>query len=139
DKVIGDKQYFAQLTMSIEPNERGKGNLFINLLENIKDHPLRKFTEALQDGVNTALSRGALVGLPIEDVIITLKDGTVQLNQNLEATSAAVSKCAIELLSKLFDEAVSSGKSTLLEPIMSLEITTDPEHVNTVLSDLTNR
>lgn len=139
DKVIGDKQYFAQLTMSIEPNERGKGNKFINRVAEIKEHPLRKFTEALEDGVNTALSRGSLVGLPIEDVIVTLTDGTVQLSQNRDATAAAVSKCAIELVTKLLDEAVSSGRSTLLEPVMSLEITVDPENVNTVLADITNR
>lgn len=142
DKIINGKVFHAKITLTIEPGERGKGNVFKTIYDVEKFHPnidaIRKFSKDIEKSVMNALTRGSSLMLPFEDVKITLIGASINLanrhDNNLIALGAAASLCISQMI-----EAISKDeKTTLLEPIMNVEVRTDTEYIGKVLNDLSS-
>ena len=83
---------------------------------------------ALRTGIESGLSRGALLGFPVTGVKASVVDW--QLGQGSQP--AALAACAAQCVR----EALKEARPQLLEPVMALEVTVDDELVGPVLNDL---
>jgi elongation factor G len=82
-KQSGGKGQYGHVNLKIEPNETGKGYEFI---DQIKGGAVpREFIPAVDKGLKETIKAGVLAGYPIEDVKVTLYDGSyhdVDSNEN---------------------------------------------------------
>ncbi len=130
-KQTGGRGKFADIQFRIEPaDENFKGLQFINEVKggNIP----KEFIPAIEKGFKQSMINGVLGGYPLESMKITLIDGSYHA-----VDSDALS---FELCAKIaFKEAARKAKPVLLEPIMSLEVTTPDTYLGMVTGDLNRR
>ncbi|MBX2934762.1 MAG: elongation factor G [Ferruginibacter sp.] len=92
----------------------------------------KEFVPAIQKGFETAMTTGVLAGYPMENLKITVKDGSFH-----QVDSDAMS---FELCAKQgFREAGRKAKPVLLEPIMKVEVLTPDQYMGDVTGDLNRR
>lgn len=130
-KQTGGRGKFADIQFRIEPADEGfKGLQFINEVKggNIP----KEFIPSIEKGFKQAMINGVLGGFPLESMKVTLIDGSYHA-----VDSDALS---FELCAKIaFKEAAKKAKPILLEPIMSLEVTTPDTYLGAVTGDLNRR
>lgn len=130
-KQTGGRGKFADIQFRIEPADEGfKGLQFINEVKggNIP----KEYIPSIEKGFKQAMSNGVLGGFPVESMKVTLIDGSYH-----PVDSDALS---FELCAKIaFKEAARKARPILLEPVMSLEVTTPDTYLGTVTGDLNRR
>ena len=130
-KQTGGRGKFADIQFRIGPADEGfKGLQFINEVKggNIP----KEYIPSIEKGFKQAMINGVLGGFPVESMKVTLIDGSYHA-----VDSDALS---FELCAKIaFKEAARKAKPMLLEPIMSLEVTTPDAYLGTVTGDLNRR
>ncbi len=129
-KLVGGKENTAELTMKVEPAEKGSGNIVVNQL---KEGLLpREFTDAAVRGLNNAFPSGIMYGYPVIDVKVTLIDARYdQLTSSAFAFEAAASLG--------FDAACRKAEPVLLQPVMNVDILSPKDFVGEVISHITSR
>jgi elongation factor G len=126
----GGKGQFGIVNLIIEPLERGKGFEFVNAIKG--GAVPKEYIPAVQKGVESAMRDGILAGYPVQDVRVTLYDGKYH-----EVDS---SELAFEFAGSIgFKEGARRADPYILEPIMSVEITTPEEYMGAVMGDLNSR
>ncbi len=129
-KQTGGRGHFAEVTLRIEPLERGEGVFFENAAAPA-DFPT-EFVRPTETGVRDALDKGIIAGYPVTDVRVTLLDGKVH-----EVDSAAMD---FEIAGSMgVRQAVRQARPALLEPVMSVEVSLSEEQVGTVVADVGRR
>ncbi|WP_256997657.1 EF-Tu/IF-2/RF-3 family GTPase, partial [Candidatus Pelagibacter communis] len=73
-KQSGGRGQYGHVIISVEPNEPGGGFEFINKIVGGKIP--KEYIPAVEAGVVGAMQTGVLAGYPLEDIIVTLIDGT---------------------------------------------------------------
>ncbi|MFA6824032.1 MAG: elongation factor G [Bacteroidales bacterium] len=130
-KQTGGRGKFADIQFRIGPADEGfKGLQFINEVKggNIP----KEYIPSIEKGFKQAMINGVLGGFPVESMKVTLIDGSYHA-----VDSDALS---FELCAKIaFKEAARKARPMLLEPIMSLEVTTPDAYLGTVTGDLNRR
>ena len=130
-KQTGGRGKFADIIFRIEPaDENVKGLQFINEVKggNIP----KEFIPSIEKGFKLAMQNGVLGGYPLESMRVTLIDGSYHA-----VDSDALS---FELCAKIaFKEAAKKAGSVLMEPIMSVEVTTPDAYLGDVTGDLNRR
>lgn len=130
EKTLGGKDNFADITLTLEPRERGEGNLFTcNLKKSVLPE---NFQNAVRNGVEAAFGAGSLMGYPTVDIKATLT--SVNFDE-LKATETAFEAAG----SMGFDSAFRKGTPVLLEPQMHLDVLCPSEYVGDVISGLSQR
>jgi elongation factor G len=126
----GGKGQFGVVNLYIEPSEKGKGFEFVN---EIKGGSIPKeYIPAVQQGIEEALKDGVLAGYPMQDIKVTLFDGKYH-----EVDS---SEMAFKIAGSIgFKEGARRANPVLLEPIMSVEVTTPEDYMGAVMGDLSSR
>jgi elongation factor G len=113
--------------MEVMPNEQGKGFDFIN---SIKGGAIpQSFIPAVEKGLIEAMDKGVYAGYPVVDVKVNLYDGSFH---EVDSSEIAFRMAAILGFKEIFMRA----KPVLLEPYMSLEVTTPEEYVNACVSHI---
>ena len=92
----------------------------------------REYFKAVSQGVMSAAKTGALAGYPVTDVKVTLYDGSYH---DVDSSELAFNHAAVIGLR----EGISKAGPALLEPIMSLEVTTPDEYLGDVIGDMNMR
>lgn len=130
NKVLGGKETYAGLTVSVEPREQGAGNSYENLVKqgNIPD----EIFEAIKNALESNLNSGIKYGYPCTDVAV--KVTKIDWNE-LTSTPFAFEACA----SMAFDKACTAATPTILEPVMNVDISCPKEFVGPASSQLTQR
>ena len=130
-KQTGGKGQFAELEFEISPADEGtKGLQFVN---EVKGGNLTKeFVQAAQRGFEKAMSNGPLLGYPVLNARIVLKDGSYH---SVDSDEMSFEICA----NKAFKAAAKKTSPTLLEPIIKAEIITPDEYLGNVTGDLNRR
>lgn len=127
-RLIDGVQRFAEVTLELIPNKRGKGVEFIPLLpEGLPEEHLK----AIEEGVREATTIGVL-GYPLTDVKVLLKE----VSYSKDEWAPLVLKAA---LSQAIQEASEKAKPILLEPIMELNAVVPLEFMGEVIGDLQAR
>jgi elongation factor G len=129
-RQIAGKEHTGHVIISVQPLDRGKGNQFENRAPDSEIPP--EFVESVRRGVFFAMERGVTAGYPVMDVLAVLVGGSYSPSSSSEIgyTSAA---------SHAFDNACSKAGGILLEPFMSIEVTTPKDFVGDIIGDLNAR
>ncbi len=123
-KQSGGRGQYGHVVFEISPNEVGKGFEFIN---SIKGGSIpRQFFPAIEKGLNEIMQRGVYAGYPVVDIKVELLDGSFH---EVDSSELAFKLAAIGCFKKVFVKA----NPILLEPSMSLEVTTPEEYINAVI------
>lgn len=126
----GGRGQYGHVWLEIEPAERGDGIEFVNAI--VGGAVPKEFISPVEDGVMEAMRSGVLAGYPIEDVKVTLFDGSSH-----EVDS---SEMAFKIAGSMgFKEAARKASPVLLEPLMAVEVVTPEEYMGDVMGDLNSR
>ena len=129
-KQSGGRGQYGHVYLRLEPLEPGSGFEFVN---DIKGGVVPKeYIPAVEKGCNEALQSGVLAGYPVEDVKVTLFDGSYH-----EVDS---SEMAFKLAASMgFKEGAKKAGAVILEPMMKVEVETPEEYMGDVIGDLNRR
>ena len=129
-KQSGGRGQYGDVWIRFEPNEPGKGFLFVDEIKGgVVPQEYRKPVEA---GVRETLDGGVIAGYPVVDIKATLHDGSYH---DVDSSELAF-KMAGALATR---EGIKQAKPILLEPIMHVEVTTPEEFMGDVIGDLNSR
>jgi len=129
-KQTGGRGQYGHVWIKMEPNEIGKGFEFIDAIKG--GTVPREFIPAVEKGLRESLPCGVLAGYPVEDVKVTLFDGSyhdVDSNENAFKMAASMA----------FKEGMRKASPVLLEPMMAVEVETPEDYTGTVMGDLSSR
>jgi len=130
-KQTGGRGKFADIVFEIGPRADGKEGLeFINDI--VGGVIPREFIPAVQKGFEQSMSNGPLAGYQIDSMTVRLFHGSYH-----DVDSDSLS---FELAARIgFREAARKCGPQLLEPIMSVEVTSPDEFTGSVTGDLNRR
>jgi len=129
-KQTGGRGQFGHVILVIEPAKAGEGFEFIN---NIKGGNIPKeYIPAVEKGVIAAMQQGIYAKCPVVDVKVTLVDGSYH---TVDSSEMAFKIAARDCFKKAFMQA----GPMLLEPYMSIEITSPEEYVGAIVGDICSK
>ena len=129
-KQSGGKGQYGHVWLKVEPNDQGKGYEFVDAIKG--GTVPREFIPAVDKGLQETIVAGVLAGYPIEDVKVTLYDGSyhdVDSNENAFKMAASFA----------FKDACKKADPVILEPMMAVEVETPEEYMGDVMGDLSSR
>ena len=131
-KQTGGRGKFADIIVRVEPVDGDfQGNL--QFVDEVKRGNIPKeFIPSVQKGFQTAMKNGVLAGYPVEQLKVTLIDGSFH---PVDSDQLSFELCAIQAFKKACEQA----GPVLLEPIMKIEVVTPEESMGDVISDLNKR
>lgn len=129
-KQTGGHGQFADCHVRVEPLARGEDFVFESAI--VGGAIPRQFIPAIEKGFQEARQKGFLAGYPVVDFKATVFDGKFHAVDSSEIAFKIAASLA-------FRDAMSRCRPTLLEPIMSVEITVPEETTGDVLGDLNAR
>jgi elongation factor G len=92
----------------------------------------RNFIPAVEKGIKDAAARGYLAGYPVVNFRVILYDGSYHDVDSNDLSFQMAGRIA-------FRKAMEVARPTLLEPIMTVEITVPDEFAGTIMGDLNSR
>ena len=129
-KQTGGPGQFAQLTLVLEPLERGSGIEFESRV--VGGVIPADYLAGVERGIRNATKAGVVGGHPVVDVKAIVTDGAAHSNDS----SAVAFEVAAQ---EAFREAMQRGSPVLLQPVMKVEVTTPEEALGDVIGDLSRR
>ena len=131
-KQTGGRGKFADIIVRIEPVDEGfEGNL--QFVDEVKGGNVPKeYIPSVQKGFQTAMKNGVLAGYAVEQLKVTLLDGSFH---PVDSDQLSFELCAIQAFKKGCEKA----GPVLLEPIMKIEVVTPEESMGDVIGDLNKR
>ncbi|MDA3945201.1 MAG: elongation factor G [Helicobacteraceae bacterium] len=129
-KQSGGRGAFGHVYLTIQPGEAATGFVFHN---DIKGGSVPKeFIPAIEKGCRESMATGVLAGYPMEDVDVTLYDGSyhdVDSNEMAFKLAAAMG----------FKEGCRKARPAILEPMMKVEVEVPEDFMGDVIGDLNRR
>ena len=123
----GGRGQFGHVELEIEPGEPGTGLIFESKI--VGGNVPREYINPVRDGILEAMTTGPVAGYPIEDVKVTLVDGTYH-----EVDSSEV---AFKVAGSIgFKDGAQKAAPYLMEPIMELEVVVPEQYLGDVMGDL---
>ena len=131
-KQTGGRGKFADIIVRVEPVDEGfEGNL--QFVDEVKGGNIPKeYIPSIQKGFVNAMKNGVLAGYPVEQLKVTVIDGSFH---PVDSDQLSFELCAIQAFKKASEKA----GPVLLEPIMKIEVVTPEESMGDVISDLNKR
>jgi len=129
-KQSGGRGQFGHVYLKIEPQEAGAGYLFV---DEIKGGVIPKeFVGPVDKGIQEAMGRGIQAGYPVEDVKVTLYDGSYH--------DVDSSEMAFKLAGSMgFREGCKLANPVILEPLMKVEVEVPEDFMGDVIGDISKR
>jgi elongation factor G len=126
----GGRGQYGHVWLRLEPLEPGEGYKFQNSI--VGGVVPKDYVPAVNKGVEEQMAQGVLAGYPVEDVKVTLFDGSYHdVDSNEMAFKVAGSMA--------FKEGAMRAGAVLLEPMMKVEVETPEEYMGDVMGDLNRR
>ena len=131
-KQTGGRGKFADIIVRVEPVDEGfEGNL--QFVDEVKGGNVPKeYIPSVQKGFQNAMKNGVLAGFPVEQLKVTLLDGSFH---PVDSDQLSFELCAIQAFKKASEKA----GPVLMEPIMKIEVVTPEESMGDVIGDLNKR
>lgn len=130
-KQTGGRGKFADIVVTLGPADEGKEGLtFVN--EVTGGNIPREFIPAVEKGFKAAMATGVLAGYEVQNLKVTLTDGSFHA---VDSDSLSFEICA----KTAFREAARKAKPVLLEPIMKIEVVTPEQYMGDIVGDLNRR
>jgi elongation factor G len=129
-KQSGGRGQYGDCWLRVETLPRGTGFEFENKI--VGGVIPRNFIPSIEKGVRNTLREGFLAGFPVVDVKVSVYDGSYH-----EVDS---SDMAFQIAASMgLKAALEKAKPIILEPIMSVEVTSPDENMGDVIGDLNSR
>ena len=129
-KQSGGRGKYGHVWIEFSPNEPGKGFEFENAI--VGGVVPKEYINPVMHGLLDALRNGVLAGYPVVDVKAKLYDGSYHDVDSDEISFKVAASMAFK------HGAIKAGP-ILLEPMMSVEVTTPEEYLGDVMGDLNSR
>ena len=126
----GGRGQYGHVVLKLEPQKPGAGYEFINKI--VGGAVPKEYIAAVDKGVQEQMVNGILASYPVEDVKVTLFDGSYH---DVDSSEMAFTIAG----SMGFREGAIRANSVLLEPVMKVEIVTPEKYLGTVNGDLNRR
>ncbi len=129
-KQSGGRGQFGHVYLKLEPLEPGSGYEFV---DEIKGGVIPKeFIGPVDKGIQEAMQRGIQAGYPVEDVKVTLYDGSYH--------DVDSSEMAFKLAGSMgFREGAKEANPVILEPMMKVEVEVPEDFMGDVIGDISKR
>ena len=126
----GGRGQYGHVYLKIEPQEAGSGYEFVN--EIVGGAIPREYIPAVDKGIQEQMLNGVIAGYPVEDIKVTLYDGTFH--------DVDSSEMAFKIAGSMgFKEGAKKADPALLEPVMKVEVVTPEDYMGDVVGDLNRR
>ena len=123
----GGRGQFGHVELEIEPGEPGTGLIFESKI--VGGNIPKEFINPVRDGIAESMTSGPVAGFPIEDIKVTLVDGTYH--------DVDSSEIAFKIAGSMgFKEGTRKASPFLMEPIMELEVVVPEQYLGDVMGDL---
>jgi elongation factor G len=129
-KQSGGRGQYGHVFIKVKPGEADTGFVFNN---EIKGGTVpREYIPAVEKGCEEAMQNGVLAGYPMEDVEVTLYDGSYH--------DVDSSEMAFKLAASMgFREGAKRASPVILEPMMKVEVEVPEEFMGDVIGDVSKR
>jgi len=129
-KQSGGRGQYGHVYLKLEPLEPGEGYEFVDAIKG--GTVPREYIPAVDKGIQEAMQGGVLAGYPVEDVKVTLYDGSYH--------DVDSSEMAFKLAASMgFKEGARKANAVILEPMMKVEVEVPEEFMGDVIGDLNRR
>jgi elongation factor G len=126
----GGRGQYGHVVLEIEPAKPGEGFEF---KESIKGGAIpQSFIPAVEKGIIEAMRKGVYAGYPVVDVLVNLVDGSFHEVDSSELAFKIAGSVA-------FKEAMLKAEPILLEPYMSLAVTSPEEYTSAIVGYICSR
>jgi len=129
-KQTGGRGKYGHVWIELSPNELGKGFEFENAI--VGGVVPKEYINPVMNGLQEALRNGVLAGYPVVDIKAKLYDGSYHDVDSDEISFKVAASMA-------FKQGALKANPVLLEPMMSVEVTTPEEYLGDVMGDLNSR
>jgi elongation factor G len=130
-KQSGGAGQFGEVTLRVEPlTEEGKDFEFAN--EVFGGAISQNFMPAIEKGIRSVMSDGAIAGYPVQKVKAAVTDGKEHPVDSKPVAFEIAGRQAFKL-------AIKDAGPVLLEPIMNVRISVPEAHMGDVMGDLNSR
>jgi elongation factor G len=129
-RQTGGRGQYGHVKIRVAPLKRGEGYRFENAI--IGGVIPKEYIPAVERGIREAMENGELAGFPVVDVAVTLYDGSYHEVDSSEIAFKIAGSMA-------FHEALRTGKSDLLEPIVKIEVVLPEEYLGDVIGGLNSK
>jgi elongation factor G len=132
-KQTGGRGKFADIKIELGPIDAdftGGDLQFVN--EITGGNIPREFIPSVEKGFKASMINGVLAGFPLQQLKVTLKDGSYH---NVDSDALSFEICA----KTAYREALPKCKPVLMEPIMKIEVLTPEQNMGDVVGDLNRR
>ncbi|PHS67783.1 MAG: elongation factor G [Methylophaga sp.] len=126
----GGRGQYGHVWLKLEPQESGAGYAFENAT--VGGSVPREYISSVDKGIQEQMKSGVIAGYPVEDVKVTLFDGSYHdVDSNEMAFKVAGSLG--------FRNGALEADPVLLEPVMNIEVVTPEDYMGDVMGDLNRR
>ena len=126
-KQTGGAGQFGEVFLRIEPLPRGTGFEFV---DQVKGGVIpSQFIPSVEKGVRSVLESGYLAGFPMQDIRVIVYDGKSHPVDSKDVAFMAAGR-------KAFLDALAKARPIVLEPIVSVEITTPEDCMGDIAGEL---
>ncbi|MBK7980116.1 MAG: elongation factor G [Ignavibacteriae bacterium] len=129
-KQSGGRGKYGHVWLEVSPNEAGKGFEFENAI--VGGVVPKEYINPVLNGVQEAMKNGVLAGYQVVDVKVKLFDGSYHDVDSDEISFKVAGSMG-------FKAAAKKANPVILEPLMSVEVTTPEEYLGDVMGDLNSR
>ncbi|MEI7640344.1 MAG: elongation factor G [bacterium] len=129
-RQTGGRGQYGHVVIDVEPRERGTGYEFVNKI--VGGVVPKEYIPAIDKGIREAMELGVLAGYPVNDIKITLTDGSYhEVDSNEMAFKIAGSMA--------FKDGFRRANPIILEPIMEVEVVVPEDYMGDVIGNLSSR
>ena len=129
-KQTGGRGQYGHVKIRVAPAPPGHGFEFVNDI--VRGAVPREYIRPVEAGIRDAMTTGVLAGYPIEDVSVSLYDGS---HHEVDSSEGAFRIAGV----MAFRDAARRAGAALLEPVMRIEVVVPEEYMGDVISDLNGR
>lgn len=129
-RQTGGKGQFGDCWIELDPLPRGSGFEFQNKV--VGGAIPKNFIPAIEKGVREAMETGLIAGYPVQDIRVTVYDGSYHDVDSSEAAFKIAGALGLR-------NAAEKAGATILEPMLELEVDVPDETVGDVVGDLNGR
>jgi len=123
----GGRGQYGHVEIEMEPGEPGSGLVFESKI--VGGSIPREYVSPVRQGIQEAMLNGPVAGYPIEDIKVSLLDGSYHEVDSSEMAFKVAGSLA-------FKDGAKKARPYLMEPIMELEVVVPEQYLGDVIGDL---
>ena len=129
-KQTGGRGQYGHAKVRLMPRQPGEGFEFVNDI--VGGAIPRDYIKPVEQGIREAMTTGVLAGYPVDDLSVSLYDGSFHEVDSSEMAFKIAGSMA-------FRDAAKRAGPILLEPIMRVEVVVPEEYMGDTMGDMNGR